>query len=74
MENEVKTTETNNSVKPGYKTTEFWLSTAAAVLGIVMAADIIETGSAVSQVVGIITTALTAMGYSVARGKTKSNS
>jgi hypothetical protein len=60
-----------NEIKPGYRTTEFWLSAAAAAVGLLMASGLLVEGSALAQSVGLIATALSAMGYSAARGKAK---
>jgi len=60
--------------KPGYKTTEFWLSTVATIVGIVMmsgALDTVPADSWISKVVGGIVAVLAALGYSAARAKTK---
>jgi hypothetical protein len=54
-------------VKPGYKTTEFWLSTAAVVLGVVVASGIVPSGGAWDQAVGLIVAALAALGYTGSR-------
>jgi len=53
--------------KPGYKTTEFWLSTAAAIVGGLVAADVIPVDGPWAQVVGIVSAALVALGYTGAR-------
>jgi|TARA_R100000655_G_scaffold94765_1_gene136332 hypothetical protein len=53
--------------KPGYKTTEFWLSVAAAAVGGLVAADVIPIDSTWGQVVGLVSAALVAMGYTGAR-------
>ena len=58
-------------VKTGYKTTEFWLSTAAALVGILYASDAIGDGSPIMHVLGIASTILAALGYTVSRGIAK---
>lgn len=55
----------------GYKSTEFWLSLAAILLGAVMAADIFPDGSGWTKMIGIIIAGLTAMGYTAQRGMFK---
>ncbi len=57
--------------KPGYKTTEFWFSVIAALVGLLFASGAISTGSQLDQVLGLIATILSALGYSVARGIAK---
>jgi hypothetical protein len=59
-------TETN-TVKPGYKTTEFWLSFAAVMVGAVQASGLIPNEGAWNQILGLVVSALVAMGYTGAR-------
>jgi len=58
-------------IKPGYKTTEFWLTAAASVISLLMASGAISDGSALSKIIGVAATALTTLGYSLARGLAK---
>jgi hypothetical protein len=60
-----------NEIKPGYKTTEFWLSSVAALVGILVASGAVADGTPLAKVVALITTTLTAMGYSISRGIAK---
>jgi hypothetical protein len=62
-----------NLVKPGYKTTEFWLSVVASLISILYASGVIspDGASTVEQVVAMIAAALASLGYSVARGIAK---
>lgn len=58
--------------KPGYKTTEFWLSTAAMIVSILYASGAIGAGeSSVDKTVALIAGALAAMGYTVSRSIVK---
>jgi len=60
--------------KPGYKTTEFWLSLAATLLGFLMASgllDAVPAESWINKLVGGIVTVLAALGYSASRAKVK---
>lgn len=50
--------------KPAWKTTEFWLTGAAAAVGIAAASGMATSGVA-AQVVGVATTILAAIGYGV---------
>lgn len=59
--------------KPGYKTTEFWLSAAASVCGLLMASGALQSGGSWDKVVGLIVSALAAMGYAASRGTVKAN-
>lgn len=53
--------------KSGYKTTEFWLSCGAALVGGLVAADVIPVDGPWGQVVGLVSAALVALGYTGAR-------
>jgi hypothetical protein len=60
---------TENSVvnKPGYKTTEFWMSLAAIAVGAVQASGLVPNEGIWAQVLGTITVALVSLGYTGAR-------
>jgi hypothetical protein len=58
-------------VKPGYKTTEFWLTAAASIVGLVLASGILSVDGEAFRLVGLGAAVLTSLGYSVARAKTK---
>jgi len=60
--------------KPGYKTTEFWLSLMAIAIGAVAASGAVDLGGTATQVVGIVEAALVALGYTGARLTLKSSS
>jgi hypothetical protein len=53
--------------KAGYKTTEFWLSVVAMIIGAVSASGLIPAEGAWQQILGVATTALVALGYTGAR-------
>lgn len=57
--------------KPGYKTTEFWLTLAATVLSLVFASGALGAGGVDLQIAGIIASVLGALGYTVTRGGVK---
>lgn len=59
------------TIKPGYKSSEFYLSLVAMIMGILLTSGIIPETGPWSQVVGIICTVLSAFGYSVSRSKAK---
>ena len=61
------------TTKPGFKTTEFWLSTIAVVLGIVLASGAVPDGGIVAQIVGGVLSVLSSLGYTAARTKVKVN-
>lgn len=63
--------ESEDMVKPGWKTTEFWLSAIAALVGLIAASGIVPDGGLGARIFGAIVTALAALGYNVSRGLTK---
>lgn len=54
-------------MKPGYKTTEFWLSLAAVLVGAVAASGVIPAETVWERIVGLVVSALAALGYTGAR-------
>jgi|GEM_PF-1076351 len=66
MADEVKT---DPAVKPGYKTTEFWLTKAAMVVGLLLA--VIPSTSPAMKYVGIAAAVLSLLGYQVTRAIVK---
>jgi len=60
-------------MKAGWKTSEFWLSLAAALVGFVLASGILEATSTTwdDRIVGLIVMGLTSIGYTVSRGIAK---
>jgi hypothetical protein len=61
----------NKEVKPGYKTTEFWLTMAAGVCSMLYASGAISETSSGYTVLGVVATALGALGYTVSRAIAK---
>ena len=59
------------SVKPGYKTTEFWMSAVVVILGLVMASGAVGEATMASQIIGGVLAALGTLGYGADRAKTK---
>jgi len=59
--------------KPGYKTTEFWLSAGAMIIGLAYGSGLIaEAGtSGIEKSVAFVAAALAALGYSSSRATTK---
>ena len=53
--------------KPGWKTSEFWLSLAAALLGAFVASGVLPAEHAVMKIAGMALTALASMGYAASR-------
>ena len=59
------------AAKPGYKTTEFWLSLAAMVIGAGMASGSFGDESTLGKVIGLAASVLGALGYTITRGAVK---
>lgn len=62
--------ETENNtpeVKPGYKTTEFWLTLAACVVGALAASGVFPDESLGMKITGLAMTTLAALGYTTSR-------
>lgn len=57
----------NETKKPGYKTTEFWLSVVAMAIGGITASELFGADSAGAKITALITSALVALGYTGAR-------
>lgn len=58
-------------MRTGYKTTEFWLSLVAMLVGALIASGVLADGGMPLQVAGMVASALAAMGYSSSRAKSK---
>ena len=61
-----------SSTKPGYKTTEFWLTVAASLAGLLLSSGAV-TNESVLQIIGGVTTMLGALGYTAVRGHVKAS-
>ena len=57
----------DTAVKPGYQTTEFWMTAAATVVGLAIASGVIPTTGYWPSIVALIVSAFAAMGYTVSR-------
>mgnify|MGYP003629188286 CR=1 FL=1 len=53
--------------KPGYKSTEFYMSMAAVLMGAVASSGILDGSDGLTKVVGLIVAALVALGYTGSR-------
>lgn len=58
-------------MKPGYKTTEFWLSSIAMLVLMLGASGVFGASSTVGQIVAFAGQALAALGYTWTRGAVK---
>jgi hypothetical protein len=57
--------------KPGYKTTEFWLSLAAVVVGLLFASGLVSDGSGFDKALSLAASVLATLGYQVSRSGVK---
>jgi len=64
-------TAVTKPAKPGYKTTEFWLSAAAMIMSQLYASGVIGEGGTAAKIAALVGSLLTALGYTVARTKAK---
>lgn len=55
------------SVKPGWKTTEYWLSKATIVLGALLSAGVFGDGSTALRIAGAAAAVLAQLGYTASR-------
>jgi hypothetical protein len=69
--NNAAATSNAAATRPGYKTTEFWLTVAATLLGAAFASDLIPTDSKWAQVLGLAASVLSSLGYTVSRTMVK---
>lgn len=60
-----------SSLKPGWKTTEFLLSTAAMVVGTLLASGVLAEGGLAARIAGAAMTVLAALGYTYNRTQLK---
>lgn len=64
-------TTTAVATRPGWKTSEFWLTLAAILMSQLYASGVVGDGGTVAKVAGIAASVLGALGYTVARTKAK---
>jgi hypothetical protein len=58
-------------IKPGYKTTEFWLSLTAILVGAAIASGVFPVDSNGDKLLGLAATVLSSVGYTVSRSLVK---
>jgi len=61
-------------MKPGYKTTEFWLQLLAQLFGALMASGVLAADTPYAKLVGVVLMVLGALGYTYQRGVVKISS
>lgn len=59
-------------MKPGYKSTEFWLSLGAALVGALLASGVFESDGITAKIIGGASAVLAALGYTAGRAFVKS--
>ncbi len=67
----VSPTTAASAPKPGFKSSEFWLSTIATIGGILLASGALADGSAPAQITGGILAVLASLGYTASRTSLK---
>ena len=58
-------------VKAGYKTTEFWMTAGATVVGLAIASGIVPDTGVWPKIVALVVSVFAAMGYTVSRTAVK---
>lgn len=58
-------------MKPGFKTSEFWLAFAAMLIGTFVASGLLGPDHVAMRIAGLGLDILAALGYAVVRGKVK---
>lgn len=61
-----------HEIKPGWKTSEFWLSVAAVAVGSIVASGVVPADSVWERLVGLAVAGLAALGYTGCRLALKS--
>jgi len=61
----------DNKVKSGLKSTEFYLSAAAVIGGLLVANNVFADGSMAAKITALIVAGLAAIGYTAQRTKIK---
>ena len=67
------TAKNTNEVKPGYKSTEFWITVCVTLASLAWGAGIVdpEGVSGADKVFGFVCSAAAALGYTISRGMAK---
>ena len=65
-----------DNVKPGWKTTEFWITVVVALGSLLWGAGVLdpEGSGTANKVFGLVVSGLSAVGYTISRGLVKKNS
>lgn len=67
------TTKKTNEVKPGWKTTEFWITVTVTLCSLAWGAGVVdpEGASNADKIFGFVCSAAAALGYTISRGLAK---
>lgn len=65
------TTTTATSLKPGWKTTEFWLTVLSLIVSVLLIADVFPIDSVWGRIIGAIGVVLSSLGYTIVRSGAK---
>ncbi len=63
----------NTTDKPGWQSTEFWISFLVTIGGLVLASGLLPEGSMAGQIIGSILTIAAQAGYTTSRTLVKKN-
>lgn len=66
------TTTVQTTLKPGYRTTEFWLTMLANLISALFLTDVLAPGSTAMKIAGVAAIMLSNLGYAVVRSSAKS--
>lgn len=63
----------NKEVKPGWKTTEFWVTITVTLCSLLWGANVLdpEAAGTANKIFGFVVAALSGLGYTVSRGLAK---
>lgn len=61
----------SDAKRPGYKTSEFYLTLLAQVLGLLWASGLVSEGTIADKIIGFAAMVLAQLGYTVSRGLAK---
>lgn len=59
--------------KPGWQTTEFWLTAATLIVGVLLSSGVFPDDSGVMKILGMAASLLGVLGYQVQRGLVKAS-
>lgn len=63
--------ENHIPVKSGWRSSEFWLSSVAVLMGVLLSSGLVPDASPWAKLVGVVASILGALGYTVSRSIVK---